>query len=351
MIGTRPRSRLGTRRAGRGAAAAAVGLAALLTASCTQASAGATGTISPVAAPSSVAPTAAAAPAPAPATATPRTASPSPSATRTPTPATPTPVTSTPVTPTAATPTATPTRTASPSPTRTASPSPSPAETAGPAILAQGDTGAQVRELQARLARAGVFAGTVAGNFGPVTRAAVSRYQARRDLPVTGAVDAETWSTLRSRTKTPTRLEMYPETAPEKAENPDDPASQLDSRCLTGRVLCADKSRNRLSWVVDGRVQMTLTVRFGRPSLPTSNGVFSVYWKDIDHKSSLYDDAPMPYSMFFNGGEAVHFSADFVAQGYGGPGGSHGCINTRSRAKTAQLFSEVRVGDKVVVHA
>jgi len=343
MTGTGPRLPLGPRRAGRGTAVAALGLLTLATAACTQTAAGAAaGSASPVAAAGSVASTAPAAPAGTSAPTAGTVAAPS---TRTASAsATPTPRSS--AAPTASTPaTSVPTRTPS------SSPSPSPTRTAGPAVLSQGDAGAQVRELQARLARAGVFAGTVAGNYGPVTRAAVSRYQARRDLPVTGAVDAKTWSTLRSRTATPTRLEMYPETAPEKPEGPKDPASQLDSRCLTGRVLCADKSRHRLDWVVDGKVQMTLTVRFGRPSLPTTNGVFSVYWKDVDHKSSTYDDAPMPYAMFFHGGEAVHFSADFVAQGYGGPGGSHGCINTRSRAKTAQLFSEVRVGDKVVVHA
>lgn len=253
-------------------------------------------------------------------------------------------------------PTATPTATPTPTPTRipTAPPRPTSSLTriAGPAIMSDGDSGVGVRELQARLARAGVFAGAVADDYGPVTRSAVRRYQVRLDLPVTGAVDARTLSTLRSRTTTPTRLEMYPETAARNSATPKGgSASNLDSRCLTGRVLCADKSRNTLSWVVDGTVQMTLSVRFGRPSLPTTNGVWSVYWKDVAHRSSLYNDAPMPYAMFFHGGEAVHYSTDFVAQGYGGPGGSHGCINTRSRARTALLFSEVRVGDKVVVYS
>lgn len=217
-------------------------------------------------------------------------------------------------------------------------------------MLSRGDTGEQVRELQARLARARVFEGTVAGTYGPVTTASVSRYQGRHSLPVTGAVDATTWRTLLQNTRTPTDAEMHPEKAVQQPATPIGTPAGLDSRCLTGRVLCADKSARRLDWVVDGTVRMTLAVRFGRPSLPTTNGVFRVYWKDIDHTSSLYDDAPMPFSMFFHGGEAVHFSSDFVADGYGGPGGSHGCINTRSRAQTARLFDEVHEGDEVVVH-
>jgi len=190
----------------------------------------------------------------------------------------------------------------------------------------------------------------VAGTYGPVTATSVSRYQGRHALPVTGAVDAATWRTLRQHTRTPTEAEMHPEKAVQPPATPVGTPAGLDSRCLTGRVLCADKSAHRLDWVVDGTVRMTLTVRFGRPSLPTTKGVFAVYWKDIDHTSSIYNDAPMPYSMFFHGGEAVHFSSDFVADGFGGPGGSHGCINTRSRAQTARLFGEVRVGDQVVVH-
>lgn len=31
-----------------------------------------------------------------------------------------------------------------------------------------------------------------------------------------------------------------------------------------------------------------------------------MYWKDIDHKGSIYNNAPMPYSVFFNGGTAFH---------------------------------------------
>jgi lipoprotein-anchoring transpeptidase ErfK/SrfK len=56
----------------------------------------------------------------------------------------------------------------------------------------------------------------------------------------------------------------------------------------------------------------------------------------------------MPYAMFFSGGQAVHFSYDFSMRGYAG--GSHGCVNVRDEAAIAELFAQVRTGDKVVVH-
>ena len=42
--------------------------------------------------------------------------------------------------------------------------------------------------------------------------------------------------------------------------------------------------------------------------------------------STLYDSS-MPFAMFFDGGQAVHYSADFAADGY--YGASHGCVNIR----------------------
>jgi len=56
----------------------------------------------------------------------------------------------------------------------------------------------------------------------------------------------------------------------------------------------------------------------------------------------------MPYAMFFSGGQAVHYSSDFAARGYNGA--SHGCVNVRDLGKIKVLFSEIKVGDKVIVY-
>jgi lipoprotein-anchoring transpeptidase ErfK/SrfK len=56
----------------------------------------------------------------------------------------------------------------------------------------------------------------------------------------------------------------------------------------------------------------------------------------------------MPLTMFFSGGEAVHYSANFAAYGY--RGASHGCVNVRDFRRLQWLFDRVKVGDKVIVY-
>jgi lipoprotein-anchoring transpeptidase ErfK/SrfK len=138
-------------------------------------------------------------------------------------------------------------------------------------------------------------------------------------------------------------------TADELANVPPDPAdgAPLDPRCLTGRVLCVDKTSSSLRWVVDGKVRRTLDARFGGNGYVTREGQFSVYRKSRDHVSTIYETS-MPFAMFFSGGQAVHYSPDFAARGYAGA--SHGCVNIRDYDAIAALFDEVQLGDKVVVY-
>ena len=121
----------------------------------------------------------------------------------------------------------------------------------------------------------------------------------------------------------------------------------LDPRCTTGRVLCVDKSSRTLRWVVDGQVLKTVDVRFGSDELPTREGAFHVFEKSRDHVSSIFDTS-MPFAMFFSGGQAVHYSPDFAANGY--YGASHGCVNVRDYDAVAWLYDQVQVGDEVIVY-
>jgi peptidoglycan hydrolase-like protein with peptidoglycan-binding domain len=215
----------------------------------------------------------------------------------------------------------------------------------GPTIIGPGSTGDRVRELQARLKQIGWLSGEVTANYGSATSTAVAGFQTKRGIPSTGEVDQRTWDRLVAMTRKPSDDELHnrvPTAAPGSGA-----ATGLDSRCLTGRVMCIDKSSRSLRWVVDGQVRMTVAVRFGSEFTPTREGAFSVYFKSRDHHSSLYD-TPMPYAMFFSGGQAVHYSADFAANGYSGA--SHGCVNVRDKGAVAALFDSVRVGDRVVVY-
>ena len=205
-------------------------------------------------------------------------------------------------------------------------------------------SGAGVRALEARLSQIDRMPRTwVDGSYGTETAKGVRAYQQHRGLPVTGSVDERTWAALKADTRTPTRAELFP---PRPTPEPQH-AAALDERCLTGRVLCIDKTTRELSWVVDGVVQRRLDVRFGSQFTPTREGVFSVYRMSANHVSNLYGSS-MPYAMFFSRGQAVHYSSDFATQGYAGA--SHGCVNVRNKGSLAALFAQVRVGDTVVVH-
>ncbi len=91
----------------------------------------------------------------------------------------------------------------------------------------------------------------------------------------------------------------------------------------------------------------TIDVRFGAEGTPTREGEFAVFLKDAEHVSSLFGSS-MPYSMFFDGGQAVHYSYEFADEGY--EGASHGCVNTRDMDATAELFDMVQIGDPVIVY-
>ncbi|MFG2797788.1 L,D-transpeptidase family protein [Streptomyces pseudovenezuelae] len=211
---------------------------------------------------------------------------------------------------------------------------------AAPAVLwSRGDSGLDVRELQARLRQVAWLHDGPTGSYDDLTERAVKGFQGKRGLPRTGRTDTVTWKRLKAMTHEPGTWELYLMGG--------QPADAPDARCLTGRVLCISKTSRTLRWMIDGRTVMTVPVRFGSVGTPTREGVFSVYWKSRHHVSTLYD-SPMPYAMFFSGGQAVHYSADFAAHGYAG--GSHGCVNVRDEAAIADLFAQVRSGDKVVVH-
>lgn len=207
-----------------------------------------------------------------------------------------------------------------------------------PPLLAPGDKGDEVRDLQARLKQLAWYFPDVDGVYGEATTQAVRGFQEKRGFEATGEVDRRTQKRLVEMSAAPTQAELH---------NLGNVPGALDARCRTGRVMCVDKTSRTIRWVVDGQVIKTMDVRFGGTSTPTREGVFSVGYKSRDHHSKLYD-TDMPFAMFFSGGQAVHYSPDFASVGYNGA--SHGCVNVRDRAGVEWLFDQVAVGDKVVVY-
>jgi len=111
--------------------------------------------------------------------------------------------------------------------------------------------------------------------------------------------------------------------------------------CAGTADACIDLSANRTWLLSDGEVTFgPAPITHGRPGWETPPGTFNVGWKDIDHLSSEFDNAPMPYSVFFNGGIAFHEGSLTDL--------SHGCIHlSNSAART--YYEALQVGDVVQV--
>ncbi|HEY3259262.1 MAG TPA: L,D-transpeptidase [Pseudonocardiaceae bacterium] len=120
------------------------------------------------------------------------------------------------------------------------------------------------------------------------------------------------------------------------------PRPATGAPCIAAARACIDLSANR-SWLLDGAghvIYGPVRITSGRPGYRTPTGIFHVLYKDIDHRSSLFDDAPMPYSVFFVGGIAFHAGSLSVP--------SHGCIHL-STAAAQTYFKTLHVGDVVQV--
>ena len=73
----------------------------------------------------------------------------------------------------------------------------------------------------------------------------------------------------------------------------------------------------------NGFVRYQWKVSTARKGYVTPTGVWRAYLASRHHRSRKYDNAPMPYAIFFNGGYAVHATYDLKRLGRPA---SHGCI-------------------------
>ena len=73
----------------------------------------------------------------------------------------------------------------------------------------------------------------------------------------------------------------------------------------------------------NGAVKYRWRVSTGRKGFGTPTGSWSAKWVSRNHRSRKYNNAPMPFAVFFKGGYAVH--ATYETKRLGRPA-SHGCV-------------------------
>ena len=105
-----------------------------------------------------------------------------------------------------------------------------------------------------------------------------------------------------------------------------------------GVAVRIDLSEQRMRVSINGRSAYSWPVSTARPGYRTPTGTFHPTRLERVWYSTIYDSAPMPYSIFFSGGYAIHGTTEI--RNLGRPV-SHGCVRLHpGNAQT--LFNLVR---------
>jgi lipoprotein-anchoring transpeptidase ErfK/SrfK len=108
-------------------------------------------------------------------------------------------------------------------------------------------------------------------------------------------------------------------------------------------VMTVDLEARVLSVFRGGYEIGATAVLLGTQEKPTPLGKFPIIWKKADHYSSIYDGAPMPFTLrLTNDGIAIHGTK--VEKGYA----SHGCVGVPTPF-AKKLFGVAKLGDEVII--
>jgi len=88
----------------------------------------------------------------------------------------------------------------------------------------------------------------------------------------------------------------------------------------------------------NGKVKYKWRVSTGRKGYSTPTGTYSAKWLSRHHRSRKYNNAPMPYAVFYHRGYAVHATYDTKRLGRVA---SHGCVRLAPE-NAATFFSLVQ---------
>jgi L,D-transpeptidase catalytic domain len=115
-------------------------------------------------------------------------------------------------------------------------------------------------------------------------------------------------------------------------------ATFLASAACANVLIQVDKSAQEMTVSVDGVPRYHFAVSTGRPGYGTPSGTFHPERMERTWFSKEYYNSPMPHSIFFHGGFAIHGS--YEINQLGGPA-SHGCIRLHPE-NAATLYALVQ---------
>jgi hypothetical protein len=113
-------------------------------------------------------------------------------------------------------------------------------------------------------------------------------------------------------------------------------------------LIAIDKSTQTMTVSVDGKPRHHWPVSTGKQGYDTPAGAYSPFRMERDHYSREWDNAPMPYSIFFTRkGHAIHGT---YHRGLG-RSASHGCVrlSVKNAAKLWRLVRRAKMANTTVV--
>jgi hypothetical protein len=112
----------------------------------------------------------------------------------------------------------------------------------------------------------------------------------------------------------------------------------LSQAAQAGVTVQVNLSTQRMAVTVDGKPRHAWAISSGREGYRTPTGTYRPGHLATMHRSRKYGMAPMPHSIFFRGGYAIHGTTEGRRIGRTA---SHGCIRL-PRAAAAELFRLVQ---------
>jgi hypothetical protein len=184
---------------------------------------------------------------------------------------------------------------------------------------------------------------------GVLTGSALRARQGAEQQALASAADRGTVGQDRNQDPLP-RLPASPSTpstnplilTPPPPPPPPSPHPVKGTPCMSDVSACV-KLSTRQAWLIsDGKVLLgPVPITSGKSGERTPIGLHHVIWKDADHKSREFDDAPMPWSVFFAAGGIAFHTGSLRAQ-------SSGCIHLADSV-ARRFYAVLDVGDAVRV--
>jgi lipoprotein-anchoring transpeptidase ErfK/SrfK len=115
-------------------------------------------------------------------------------------------------------------------------------------------------------------------------------------------------------------------------------ALALPGAAFASVVAQINLSSQRMHVFVNGKPAYTWKVSTARSGYRTPTGTYKPYHLARRHYSSIYNNSPMPHSIFFYKGYAIHGSYETK---YLGRPASHGCVRLHP-SNAARLYSLVQ---------